>query len=120
MIVGLDHVQLAMPPGKEDDARRFYGGLLGLLETPKPEPLAGQGGVWFEQGSVRIHLGIEADFRPARKAHPALLVSDLEALRSRLLKAGLPVIAAEPLDGYADRAHTQDPFGNRIELMQRS
>jgi catechol 2,3-dioxygenase-like lactoylglutathione lyase family enzyme len=83
-VLRIDHVQLAMPPGREDDARAFYAVLLGLAEVAKPEALAGRGGVWFGDGEVRIHLGVEAGFRPARKAHPALLVHDLPALVRRL------------------------------------
>jgi catechol 2,3-dioxygenase-like lactoylglutathione lyase family enzyme len=116
-ITGIDHVQLAMPPGGDDRARRFYGEVLGLREVPKPPALAVRGGLWFENDSVRIHLGIENDFRPARKAHPALLVQDLEALAERLREAGYAVLEPEPLSGY-DRVHTDDPFGNRIELME--
>lgn len=116
-VVGIDHVQLAMPAGREDDARAFYAGLLGLDEVPKPEPLAARGGCWFESGSVSIHLGVEDDFRPARKAHVALLLTDLSALVDRLRAAGVELAEAEPLDGY-ERIHAFDVFGNRLELMQ--
>lgn len=116
-VVRIDHVQLAMPGGGEDAARAFYGGLLGLAEVAKPEALAGRGGCWFEADGVRIHLGVEDDFRPARKAHVALVVSDLAALVSRLRAAGVETAVAEPLDGY-DRIHAYDAFGNRLELMQ--
>ena len=115
-IVGLDHVQLAMPPGREDDARRFYAGLLGIPEVPKPEPLASRGGAWFELGSVKLHLGIEADFRPAKKAHPALVVRDLRSLVARLRDVGVEVVDDAQL-GYF-RVFVADPFGNRIELME--
>jgi catechol 2,3-dioxygenase-like lactoylglutathione lyase family enzyme len=115
-IAGIEHVQLAMPPGGDDRARDFYGGVLGLTEVPKPPALAVRGGLWFENDCVRIHLGIEKDFRAARKAHPALLVHGLDALARRLREAGYDVVEPEPLEGY-DRMHTQDPFGNRIELM---
>ena len=117
-IVGLDHIQLAMPPGRESEARAFYEGVLGLPEVPKPANLAVRGGVWFERRSVRIHLGIEKDFRPAKKAHPALLVENLAALEKQLAAAGCPVLGGEPLEGYK-RSYTEDPFGNRIELMER-
>ena len=117
-IVSLNHVQLAMPPGGEHQARLFYAGLLGLLEVPKPANLAGRGGAWFERGEVRVHLGVEADFRPARKAHPALLVDDLEALTKTLLAAGVATQEDEPLEGF-ERVYVSDPFGNRIELMQQ-
>ncbi len=116
MIVGVDHVQLAMPKGREDEARAFYADLLGLPERPKPPALARRGGVWFERGAVRIHLGVEADFRPARKAHPALLVRDLPLLVKRLRAAGVEVVD-DPLEGY-DRVYVSDPFGNRLELME--
>jgi catechol 2,3-dioxygenase-like lactoylglutathione lyase family enzyme len=116
-ILRIEHVQLAMPSGREDDARRFYAGVLGVPELPKPPHLAARGGVWFEQGEVKIHLGVEQDFRPAKKAHPALLVSDLPALAIALRAAGFSVVDDEPLEGY-DRLYTADPFGNRIELME--
>lgn len=116
MIVGLDHVQLAMPAGGEEAARAFYAGLLGLTEVAKPAPLAGRGGCWFTGGGVSIHLGAEADFAPARRAHPALIVSDLAALRSRLEAAGVA-----PRDDDVDigvrRFYATDPFGNRLELV---
>jgi catechol 2,3-dioxygenase-like lactoylglutathione lyase family enzyme len=116
-VLALHHVQLAMPAGCEAMARHFYAGLLGLSEVGKPHNLAYRGGCWFEAGPVRIHLGVEADFRPARKAHPALLVSDLAKLASALQAAGHPIRRDEPLAGF-DRFHVDDPFGNRIELMQ--
>lgn len=106
-----------MPPGREDDARRFYGAILGIPELAKPPHLAVRGGAWFERGDLKIHLGVEKDFRPATKAHPALLVSDLAALKDRLRAEGFPVIEDEPLEGF-DRIYTADPFGNRIELME--
>ena len=118
-VYGLDHVQLAMPIGGEDAAQAFYEGILGIPRVPKPEPLASRGGCWFVDGDVRLHLGVEADFRPARKAHPALLVDDLETLLARLRDAGVEVQPGEHLDGY-ERAHVDDPFGNRIELMART
>jgi len=116
-IVGIDHVQLAMPPGREEDARAFYGKLLGIAEKKKPEELAKRGGVWFENDAVKIHLGVEADFRPARKAHPALLVQGLEALVLRLREAGTDVVHDVSIPG-TKRAYVSDPFGNRIELVE--
>jgi catechol 2,3-dioxygenase-like lactoylglutathione lyase family enzyme len=113
----IDHVQLAMPPGGEDSARAFYRDLLGLAETPKPPSLAGRGGCWFESGPVKIHLGVEQDFRPARKAHPALLVTGLPALVHVLTDNGVGVVDDDPLEGYA-RVFVYDPFGNRLELME--
>ncbi|RYG21752.1 glyoxalase [bacterium] len=117
-IVALDHIQLAMPPNEEDAARRFYSGLLGLNEVPKPENLARRGGCWFELGSVRVHLGVEKEFAPARKAHPAFEVTDLAGLIEGLAKGGHPTRTDEPLEGW-NRVYVDDPFGNRIELMER-
>jgi len=116
-LLALDHVQLAMPPGGEPAARAFYAGLLGLDEVPKPPALAVRGGAWFERGAVKVHLGVEADFRPARKAHPAFVVSGLDALEQQLVEAGHAVRAAEGV-GRWRRLHVDDPFGNRIELME--
>lgn len=116
-VYAIDHVQLAMPPGEEDKARRFYCGVLGMTEVPKPEPLASRGGCWFENGHLKIHLGVEKDFRPAKKAHPALLVEELGALLGKLADAGFSVSRGEELKGY-ERGYTEDPFGNRIELME--
>lgn len=116
-IVSVDHVQLAMPAGREDEARAFYRDLLGLPETPKPPHLAKRGCCWFESPTVKIHLGVEQDFRPARKAHPALLVQDLPALVKMLREAAVELVDDEPLEGY-DRIYAYDPFGNRLELME--
>ena len=115
----LDHVQLAMPSGQEEAAVEFYQGLLGVPRVPKPPRLAARGGCWFERGDLKVHLGVDPDFRPARKAHPALIVSSLEELVSSLTRAGVPVVDDEPLDGY-NRVYVDDPFGNRIELMERN
>src|SRR5262249_17762068 len=98
-------------------ARAFYSGVLGLPEKPKPPHLARRGGVWFEDGVLKIHLGVETDFHPARKAHPALLVNGLDELIDRCRKAGYEVNTDEPLEGYK-RGYVADPFGNRIELME--
>lgn len=116
MIVGLDHVQLAMPVGGEDAARGFYAGLLGLSEAAKPGSLATRGGCWFTGDGVSIHLGAAADFAPARRAHPALLVTDLAALRSRLEAAGVPT-RDDDVDIGVRRFYAEDPFGNRLELV---
>ena len=116
-IVGVDHVQLAMPAGREAEARAFYTGLLGIPELAKPPALAARGGVWFERGPVKVHLGVDADFQPARKAHPGLLVSGLDALIAELRRAGYDVTTDEPLEGYL-RVYVNDPFGNRLELME--
>jgi len=116
-VVAIEHVQLAMPAGMEQAAREFYQGLLGIPEVPKPPELAKRGGAWFENGPLKVHLGVENDFRPARKAHPALLVSDLETLVARLTQHHIKVIDDDPLEGYF-RVYVADPFGNRIELME--
>ena len=115
-LVAIDHVQLAMPIGREDDARRFYAGILGIPEVPKPAELAVRGGAWFELGSVKLHLGVEPDFRPAKKAHPALLVRDLDAYVTELRAKGVEV-RDDDLPGVR-RAYVHDPFGNRIELTE--
>jgi catechol 2,3-dioxygenase-like lactoylglutathione lyase family enzyme len=115
-VVGIDHVQLAMPAGGEDEATAFYEGLLGLPRVPKPEPLAARGGCWFEAGAVKVHLGVEADFRPARKAHPALVVDDLDGLCDHLIAAGHEVREGDDPSGRPQR-YVDDPFGNRIELV---
>jgi catechol 2,3-dioxygenase-like lactoylglutathione lyase family enzyme len=116
-ILGLHHVLIAMPRGAEAAAVGFYAGVLGIPEVGKPDHLAGRGGCWFELGGIQIHLGVEDDFRPAAKAHPALLVSDLGELRLRLEAVGMPVMADEPLPGF-ERIYTQDPFGNRLEFLE--
>jgi catechol 2,3-dioxygenase-like lactoylglutathione lyase family enzyme len=116
-VVGLDHLLLAMPRGKEADARAFYGALLGLPELKKPANLADRGGVWFALGPQQLHLGVEKDFRPAQKAHPAFLVRDLAALRARLAQHGYTPYEDEPLEGFA-RFYVADPFGNRLELLE--
>jgi catechol 2,3-dioxygenase-like lactoylglutathione lyase family enzyme len=118
-ILGIDHIQLAMPAGGEPAARGFYTGVLGLPEVPKPAALAKRGGCWFESAELKIHLGVEADFRPARKAHPALLVSQLRELLDRCRRSGFEVIPDEPL-GRRERAYVSDPFGNRLELIESS
>jgi catechol 2,3-dioxygenase-like lactoylglutathione lyase family enzyme len=118
VIAGLDHVQLACPPGAEDDARAFYGELLGLREIEKPEPLRSRGGVWFECGAQQLHLGVEEDFRPARKAHPALRAASVSELHSLAERLG-DVRWDEDLPGF-QRFYVDDPFGNRIEVLART
>lgn len=113
----LDHVQLAMPVGREQEARSFYEGALGIPEKAKPPHLAIRGGCWFENEFVKVHLGVEEDFKPAKKAHPAFIVNDLQGLAENLRQAGYRVVADQPLEGY-DRLYVDDPFGNRIELME--
>jgi diguanylate cyclase (GGDEF)-like protein/PAS domain S-box-containing protein len=118
-LLGIEHVQLAMPAGgaAEREAERFYAGVLGLARVPKPPAQAVRGGCWFEGASVRVHLGVEDDFQPARKAHPGLLVDDLDVVCQRIIAAGGEVRPADDVPGVA-RVHTDDPFGNRIELIQ--
>jgi catechol 2,3-dioxygenase-like lactoylglutathione lyase family enzyme len=117
-VFGIDHVQLSMPAGGEASVRAFYGGILGLSEIPKPPELAARGGAWFRCGPLQLHLGVESDFRPARRAHPALLVSDLAETIAALTAAGFEVkYDSVAIEGF-DRAFTADPFGNRIELLQ--
>ena len=112
----LHHVQIAMPAGREAEARAFYGDLLGLDEIHKPPRLAARGGCWFRVGDRELHLGVDPAFQPATKAHIALLVHDLAAMRRRLDKAGVPTREDEPLPGYS-RFYADDPFGNRVELL---
>ena len=115
-VTGIDHVQVAAPAGCEEQARGFYGALLGLEELPKPEALRARGGCWFRAGGQELHVGVESNFAPARKAHPGFVVDDLDALRRRLLAAGLqPRDAAIP---GTVRFHVEDPFGNRLEFRQ--
>jgi len=113
----LDHVQVAMPAGAEDDARRFFGDLLGLREIPKPAPQSGRGGCWFQLGDKQLHLGVEPDFRPAGKAHIAVAVDDLGAVRTSLEAAGYAIREDSPLEGR-QRFFTTDPFGNRMEFVE--
>jgi predicted enzyme related to lactoylglutathione lyase len=117
VIVGYDHVQVAIPASTEDVARAFYGTLLAMAEVPKPADLAARGGCWFTAGAAVLHLGVEDPFVPARKAHPAFLVPDLDALRARLEAAGHPCVEAAEIPGVR-RFHTADPFGNRLEFQQ--
>jgi len=118
-ILSIDHIQLAMPAGEEEKARAFYVELLGFTEIPKLPELAKRGGAWFESESAQLHLGVEADFKPARKAHPAFIVDDLDSLIMKIQTAGYETDTSQPpLDGYK-RAHVFDPFGNRIELMEK-
>ncbi len=118
ILVGLDHVQVAAPAGCEPEARRFFGELLGLAEIEKPASLRARGGLWFRIGDQQLHVGVDPEFRSARKAHPALRVrpGELEALADRLSAAGAAVIWAEELAGLR-RFFSEDPWGNRIELI---
>jgi catechol 2,3-dioxygenase-like lactoylglutathione lyase family enzyme len=119
--IELDHVQIAAPPGCEPAARRFFGELLGLEEIEKPEPLRGRGGAWFRLGERQLHVGVEAQFEPARKAHVALRVEsgELDDLAERLAGSGAPVISGEDLPGER-RFYSEDPWGNRIEFLAKA
>jgi catechol 2,3-dioxygenase-like lactoylglutathione lyase family enzyme len=116
-VLSIDHVQLAMPPESEDRARGFYRDLLGMMEIPKPEALATRGGCWFSSGTAQVHLGIEEGFRPAKKAHPALVVEGLDEILARCERAGVPSKPDAEIDGRR-RVHVFDPFGNRLELIE--
>jgi len=112
----IDHVQLAMPEGGEEMARHFYVEVLAMAELPKPAELAKRGGCWFQSGTVQVHSGVENDFRPAKKAHPAFRCQDYEACVSHLLKSEIAVTEVNDIPGVR-RCHIHDPFGNRIELI---
>jgi catechol 2,3-dioxygenase-like lactoylglutathione lyase family enzyme len=118
---GLDHVQLAAPPGHEEAARAFFGGALGMREVPKPADMAKRGGCWFQCGAQQIHVGVEQDFRPAKKAHPAIRLADLasfEALLARLEEKGVPVKRDREMEAEGTaRFFVFDPWGNRLELL---
>ena len=117
-VVAVDHVQLGYPPGGDDAARRFYGEVLGFVEIPKPEAMRARGGMWFQAGPIQIHLGLEPEMRASAKAHPGLVVDDLDAFCARLAAAGCEWRPDDSVPGVR-RGHTKDPFGNRIELIQR-
>ena len=117
-VIGIDHVQLAMPAGQEERAREFYRDVLGLPETPKPADMASRGGCWFESDLVKVHLGVDKNFRPATKAHPGLLVDDVRRIAARCIERGYDTVADTAIEGY-DRIFVNDPFGNRIELLQK-
>lgn len=119
MSYGLHHVLLAMPPGREPEARRFFGDVLRMDEVDKPSELAKRGGVWFRSGALELHLGVEEGFVPARKAHPGILTDDLDAVAERLDAAGFEVQPDDDLPGYR-RFHVHDCFGNRLEFLQPS
>jgi catechol 2,3-dioxygenase-like lactoylglutathione lyase family enzyme len=118
-ITGIDHVQVAAPAGCEEAARAFYGALLGLAELPKPEALRARGGCWFLAGAQELHVGVEAPFVPALKAHPGFVVTDLDELRARLTDAGIETKADDRVPG-SHRFFAADPFGNRLEFRQSS
>ncbi|MGB8894343.1 MAG: glyoxalase [Pseudolabrys sp.] len=112
----IDHILIAMPAGREDEARAFCHGILGLTEKIKPPQLVVRGGCWFQSGTLEVHLGVKKNFAPARKAHPAFIVDDLAGMAEKIA-AGLRVTEDEPIEG-CDRRHVDDPFGNRIELIE--
>lgn len=118
MLMDVDHVQLAAPRGSEPKLRAFYCDVLGMTEIPKPAELAARGGCWFLAGAVQLHLGIEEDFRPARKAHPGLRVRDISAYARRLASRGVPVTWDHALPGHR-RFYAEDPVGNRLEFLER-
>lgn len=117
LLAGIHHVQLAAPPGSEPLMRDFYAGLLGLTEVAKPPALAARGGAWFRAPGIEIHIGVEGGFRPARKAHPGILVSDLDAMAEHLRAAGHEVRPDGMLPGFR-RFYVDDPVGNRLELLE--
>ncbi|WP_371579681.1 glyoxalase [Streptomyces sp. NBC_01314] len=117
MITAVDHVLLAAPPGSEDRLRAYYVGVLGMTEIPKPPALAVRGGCWFAAGDVILHLGVEAGFRPPRKAHPGLRVRGIDAYAARLAECGVPVVRDDGLPGYR-RFYSEDPVGNRLEFLE--
>ena len=115
-MIAFDHVQLAMPPRGESCARAFFVGVLGLMELPKPADLAAHGGCWFGHDAMQLHLGVDYDFRPARRAHVAFVVSNLAEIAARLVEAGAPVDPVGAINGRA-RFNSADPFGNRLEFI---
>jgi catechol 2,3-dioxygenase-like lactoylglutathione lyase family enzyme len=117
-VIGLDHILIAIPEGTEPQAIPFYCGLLGFSEIEKPKELAGRGGVWMRAGDFVLHLGTQKDFTAPRRAHPGLLVDDLSSMIERLKSEGIELTFDVPLPGF-DRVHIRDPFGNRIELLQK-
>jgi catechol 2,3-dioxygenase-like lactoylglutathione lyase family enzyme len=117
VIVAVDHVQLAAPPGSEERLRTYYVDVLGMTEIPKPPVLAARGGCWFQAGVVQLHLGIETDFRPAKKAHPGLRVTGIESYAARLEAHQAPVTWDDDLPGHK-RFYCEDPVGNRLEFLE--
>lgn len=116
-LTAVDHVQLATPPGSEDALRTFYADALGMTEIPKPPVLAARGGCWFASGPVQLHLGVEDDFRPARKAHPGLRVTGIVEYAARLETHGVVVEWDGALPGHR-RFYAHDPVGNRLEFLE--
>lgn len=117
--VGIDHIQLAAPEGCEQDARNFFTDLLGWVEVPKPEIMRQRGGVWFQCGSHQVHIGVQRDFVPAIKAHPAFAVKNIEELKEYLIQKNVQVIVDDARsDEGIKRFYLQDPFGNRLEFLE--
>ncbi len=116
-ISAIDHIQLAIPVGAEDQARAFYIGILGFSEVEKPDYMKARGGLWLKSGAVNLHMGVEADFRPAQKAHPALIVDDIAGYEDKLREAGHEIKPDRPVPGFI-RFSSHDCFGNRLEFMQ--
>ncbi|TFD99749.1 VOC family protein [Jeotgalibacillus salarius] len=114
---GIDHIQLTAPAGSEDEARRFYSGLLGLKEMPKPVNLRGNGGCWFICGNQEIHIGREENYTPPKKAHPAFVVKHVDELRTRLSEESVSIFEEEPIEGRT-RFFVRDPFGNKLEFLE--
>ena len=120
MIKRVHHVQITIPKGSEDEAREFYCGVLGLVEVPKPDSLAGRGGFWMQLGDTQVHVGTEKfEGRTGSKAHVAYLVDDLEYWRTKLIERGVEIFEGISIPGY-DRFEFRDPFGNRVEMLQVS
>lgn len=119
LLLGIDHLQLAAPAGCEEAARNFYGRILGLSELTKPEALRKRGGCWFQCGTHQLHIGVDEEFRPAKKAHPAIAVSDLKELRQRFTSAEILVQDDDAIPGIM-RFYAEDPWGNRLEFVQAS
>ena len=116
-LLGIDHIQLAAPPGCEKEAKKFFGDILKLKEIPKPPNLAKRGGVWFQLGDKQLHIGVQKDFSAAKKAHPAFEIRNVDNLKSQLRDNGIEVIEDDELEG-ANRFFTSDPFGNRLEFLE--
>ncbi len=117
LILGIDHVQVAAPPGCEERARRFYGEVLGMTELPKPEALRSRGGVWFQCGEQQLHVGVETAFVAAVKAHPAIRITGIQSLRERLTRLGV-AFTPDELSPGRERIYVSDPFGNRLEFLE--
>ena len=118
-ILSIDHVQIAIPIASENRARAFYSGILGFTEVAKPPQMAERKSIWFIAGAVNLHLGIEPDFTPAKRAHPALIVEGLDAILAACERAAISAKPNTSFNGFR-RVHVFDPFGNRLELMERA